>query len=120
MTKPRKSAPRDDWAAYEDACNMIFDLGRRLQAGTKRSGVTLTADECDLVFRNLKTPPPPPHRNAMTWSEKQQAMAPIFRHCRELEKSKGLKSAVIDTAKHFDCSTSKVYAALRAIRAPYK
>ena len=45
---------RDDWAAFEYACEMIDNIRKRLKAGSEASGITLTADECDLLLRNLR------------------------------------------------------------------
>jgi hypothetical protein len=52
---------------------------------------------------------------------KQQASDEIALYCRDLvEKGESLKAAVAMTAMHFDCSTSKVYGARKALGWPYK
>jgi hypothetical protein len=52
---------------------------------------------------------------------RQQASDEIALYCRDLvEKGEQLKNAVTMTAKHFVCSTSKVYSARKALGWPYK
>jgi hypothetical protein len=105
---------RDDWAAYEYACEMVEDIRKRLKAGGEGSGVTLTPDDCDLVLGNLRYPSPPNSRPARNWYEELRAIEPIARYCRDLEKNMSLKNAVADTEKRFDCKRSTVYAARKA------
>jgi hypothetical protein len=105
---------RDDWAAYEYACEMVGDIRKRLKAGSEGSGVTLTPDECDLVLGNLRCPSPPNSRPSRNWVEEQQTVVSIARYCLDLEKTMTLKRAVADTIERFDCSRSTVYAARKA------
>ena len=52
---------------------------------------------------------------------KQQVSDEIALYCRDLvKKGESLKSAVTMTAKHFGCSSSKVYGARKALGWPYK
>jgi hypothetical protein len=112
---------RDEWAAIEYVTEVLDDVRKRLRVGSEGAGATLTADECVKVLGCLKNPPQPNSRPPQDWFAKQDAIAPIARYCFDLEKSGVvLKNAVADTARHFGCSTSTVYAARKAPRFPYK
>jgi hypothetical protein len=66
-------------------------------------------------------PPNPNGRPPADRCLKQQDSDEIALYCRGLvEKGEPLKSAVAMTAKRFDCSTSKVYGARKALGWPYK
>jgi hypothetical protein len=99
---------RDDWTAFEYACEMIDDIRKRLKAGSEASGAALTADECDLVLRNLKTPPAPNNRKP------NSDPIGIKLYCLQLQRGGMSPSdAVAKTATHFSCSKWSVNAALR-------
>jgi hypothetical protein len=110
----------DNWMAMEYVREVLDDVRKRLMAGAEGPGATLTADECVKVLGCMKNPPDPNSRPPKDWMAKQAAIAPIVRYCFDLEKSEPLKNAVAMTAKHFGCSTSKVYGARKALSWPYK
>jgi hypothetical protein len=111
----------DEWAVIEYVNEVLDDVRKRLRLGSKGAGATLTADECVKVLACLKNAPRPNSRPPKDWFAKQDAIEPIARYCFDLEKSGVvLKNAVADTAKHFGCSTSTVYAARKAATFPYK
>jgi len=111
----------DEWVVNEYVIEVLDDVRKRLRVGSKGAGATLTADECVKVLACLKNPPQPNGRPPKDWLAKQEAIAPIARYCSDLENSGVvLKNAVADTAKHFGCSTSTVYAARKALSYPYK
>jgi hypothetical protein len=110
----------DDWVLTKCVIEILDDVRKRLIAGAEGSGATLTADECTTVLGCLKNPAPPNSRPPQDWYEKQAAIALIARYCLNLEKGEPLKVAVTMTAKHFDCSESKVRAARKALSWPYK
>jgi hypothetical protein len=110
----------DVWVLTECVIEILNDVRRRLMAGAEGPGATLTADECTTVLGCLKNPARPSSRPPQDWGEKQAAIAPIARYCFDLEKDEPLKTAVAMTAKHFGCSTSKVYSARKALSWPYK
>jgi hypothetical protein len=103
----------DEWIAIEYVIEVLDDIRKRLRAGSEGPGATLDADECVKVLGCLVDPPFPNSRPPLTWLEKQDAVAPIAQYCLNLESSKPLKVAVKETAEHFHCSTSTVYAARR-------
>ncbi|MFY9958804.1 hypothetical protein [Bradyrhizobium sp.] len=87
---------------------MIDNIRKRLKAGSEASGITLTADECDLLLRNLKTPSAPNSRKP------QANPIDIKLYCLQLQRGGMSPSdAVAKTATHFSCSKWSVNAALR-------
>jgi hypothetical protein len=104
---------RDDWAAYEYACDMVNDLRGRLKAGAEGSGAALSADECDLLLRNLKTPVAP---NSRPRGDGLDEIA-ISIYCTKLQRAgASSKIAVAETARKFGCSRWSVNQARRALR----
>jgi hypothetical protein len=121
---PRGSDMADNlssWIGIEYVIEVLDDVRKRLVVGGKGAGVTLTADECKKVLFCLKNPPWPNSRPPDDGFSKQAAITAMARYCCDLESNgAALKNAVLDTAKHFRCSTSTVYAARRAPKFPYK
>ena len=110
----------DVWVLTECVREILAEIRGRLMAGAEGPGATLNADESVKVLGCMKNPPNPNSRPPKDWMAKQAAIAPIARYCFDLEKSEPLKIAVAMTAKHFGCSTSKVYGARKALSWPYK
>jgi hypothetical protein len=112
----------DHGVAMEYVREILDDVRKRLMAGAEGAGatLTLTADECVKVLYSMKNPPNHNSRPRQGGFEKQAASDEIALYCRDLEKAEPLKSAVAMTAKHFGCSTSKVYGARKALSWPYK
>jgi hypothetical protein len=111
----------DAWVATEYTIEVLDDVRRRLRVGSNGAGAMLTADECVKLLACLKNPPWPNSRPPQDWFAKQGASALIARYCFDRENSgAALKNAVADTAEHFGCSTSTVYAARKAPSFPYK
>jgi hypothetical protein len=111
----------DKWSGIEYVIEVLDDIRNRLIVGGKGAGVSLTADECLKVLFCLKNPPQPNGRPPQDWFSKQGAITAMARYCFDLEnRGTALKNAVADTAEHFHCSTSTVYAARRASKFPYK
>ena len=113
----------DAWVAHEYIIEVLNDIRKKLRVGSVGAGATLTlsADECMKGLACLRNPPQPNSRPPQDWFAKQATIASIARYCLGLEEGGvALKNAVADTAKHFGCSTSKVYASRTAPRFPYK
>ena len=101
----------DDWIAIEYVREVLAGVRKRLRAGSKGPGATLTPDECVKVLGCLEDPPWPNHRPPQNDSER------VFTciHCFKLENGGMPRTrAVAETAKFFGRSKAAVNAALRA------
>jgi hypothetical protein len=113
--------PPDDWEITKLVIEILDEVRGRLMVGAEGPGATLTADDCTTVLGCLKNPTFPNNRQPQDRVLKQQHSDEIALYCRDLvEKGEQLKNAVATTAKHFGCSTSKVYGARKALGWPYK
>lgn len=100
----------DDWVAIEYVREVLDDVRKRLRAGSKGPGVTLTQDECVKVLGYLKDPPWPNCRPPKNDLEQIS----LYIHCLALEDGGMPRNlAVGETAKFFGCSKWKVNDARR-------
>ena len=91
----------DDWIVIEYVREVLTDVRKRLIAGSKGPGATLTPDECVKVLACLKDPPWPNRRPPQNGIEREA----IRIHCFKLENGGMPRArAVAETAKLFGCS----------------
>jgi hypothetical protein len=104
---------QDEWAGIEYIIEVLDDVRKRLRAGAKGPGTTLTPDECLKVLACLKDPPNPAHAPKQTAGIRQTYIAMC---CLDLEDDGvPLKAAVTSTMQRFGCSRSTVYAARKEL-----